>query len=109
MVVLNHYGWLICGQPGTHLANYACSAENDYNVLGALGCSMLLRARNGSSDLQAEQQQLRLAGRQVTTQRIAWLALLQKAARLTRSCPACCLQGSTTGCPPCPSVPLPTT
>ena len=34
VVVLNHYGWLVCRQPGSNLASYACSAENDFNVLG---------------------------------------------------------------------------
>lgn len=36
VVLLNHYGWLRCGQPLTHLANYACSAENEFNVIGEL-------------------------------------------------------------------------
>ncbi|PRW51157.1 hypothetical protein C2E21_5422 [Chlorella sorokiniana] len=34
VVVLSHYGWLVCRQPGSILSSYACSAENDFNVMG---------------------------------------------------------------------------
>lgn len=54
VVLLNHYGWLRCGQPGTHLANYACSAENEFNVIGQYYGLPSLSIRAAAYHLMAE-------------------------------------------------------
>lgn len=34
VIFLNHYSWFVCDGGGGVVANYACDAENDFNVLG---------------------------------------------------------------------------
>lgn len=58
--MLNHYGWLACLHPGAKMGDYACSAENDFNVLGERLSSLDLRPHAPLSLAQCSRRQASL-------------------------------------------------